>query len=88
MINGAMTIYTLSDCAPEDIKYSSKNKSTINWFKLTVNSNAKHLLERNIEKVEWNHLSLNRNAIQLLDKNPDKINLRFLLSNPDRKSVV
>jgi hypothetical protein len=41
---------------------------------LSNNSNAIHILEKNIDKIKWNELSYNPNAIHILEKNIDKIN--------------
>ena len=55
----------------------------INWFTLSQNPNAIHLLENNLDKVNWDWLSRNPNAIDLLEKNFDKINWYHLSSNPN-----
>jgi len=49
----------------------------INWFYLSANPNAIHLLEANPEKIDWFNLS----AIRLLEANLDKINYLKLCRN-------
>ena len=41
----------------------------VDWFCLSANPNAIHLLEQNLYKVDLKMLSLNPNAIHLLEKN-------------------
>ena len=53
--------------------YKLKQWVKIDWFCLSLNPNAIHLLEKNPDKINWCHLSSNPNAIHLLEKNPDKI---------------
>ena len=45
----------------------------INWFLLSSNPSAIHLLEQNLDKIDWEKLSGNPNAIHLLEQNLDKI---------------
>ena len=40
----------------------------MNWFLLSKNPNAIHILEKNLNKVYWSDLSENPNAIHLLAK--------------------
>ena len=54
----------------------------IRWSLLSLNPNAIHLLEKNVDKIDWNRLSSNPNAIHLLEKNVDKINWCMLSENP------
>ena len=37
----------------------------INWTRLSLNPNAIHILEQNLDKIDWYNLSLNPNAIHL-----------------------
>ena len=46
----------------------------IDWYALSSNPNAIHLLKQNVDKIDWCSLSLNPNAIHLLEQNQDKIN--------------
>ena len=55
----------------------------INWYYLSSNPNAIHLLEQNMDKIDWHNLSLNPNSIPILEKNMDKINWYWLSSNPN-----
>ena len=59
------------------------NIDRLNWFWLSANQNAIHLLEENIDKIDWNMLSVNPNAIHILEKNIDKINWHELSTNPE-----
>ena len=54
----------------------------IDWYALSANPNAIHLLEKNMDKINWDLLSANPNAIHLLEKNMDKIDWWSLSSNP------
>ena len=58
------------------------NPSKINCGYLSLNPDAIHLLEENLEKINWSFLSRNPNAIHLLEKNPEKIRWRHLSYNP------
>ena len=60
-----------------------QNQDKIDWYQLSRNPNAIHLLEQNPDKIDWDILSENPNAIHFLEKNPDKINWRRLSSNPN-----
>jgi hypothetical protein len=53
--------------------YKLKQWVKIDWMCLSVNPNAIHLLEKNLDEIYWEGLSLNPNAINLLEKNLDKI---------------
>src|SRR5438874_1897710 len=55
----------------------------VDWIRLSQNTNAIHLLEKNLDKINWHALSLNPNAIHLLEKNLDKINWYWLSENPN-----
>ena len=59
----------------------------LNWYWLSQNPNAIHLLERNFDKINWAYLSINPNAIylleQVLEANPDKIVWNTLSLNPN-----
>ena len=54
----------------------------LGWMWLSGNTNAIHLLERNIDKIYWMSLSENPNAIDLLEMNFDKIDWKDLSTNP------
>ena len=55
----------------------------VNWYRLSSNPNAIHILEKNLDKVDWSELSLNPNAIHMLEKNVDKVNWYWLSKNPN-----
>ena len=55
----------------------------LDLFELSLNPNAIHILEKNVDKINWYWLSMNSNAIDLLEKNVDKIDWRGLSSNPN-----
>ena len=59
------------------------NLDEIDWYMLSLNPNAIHLLEKNPDKIHWCHFSRNPNAISLLEKNPDKIDWFWLSHNPN-----
>ena len=52
--------------------YNNINEN-INWYELSENPNAIHLLQQNLDKINWIYLSYNPNAIPLLEKNLDKV---------------
>ena len=52
----------------------------LDWYWLSKNPNAIHILEKNLNKVNW--LSSNPNAIPILEKNIDKIDWCELSQNP------
>ena len=54
----------------------------LKWDVLSENSNAIHLLEKNIDKIDWDWLTRNSNAIHLLEKHPEKIKWGWLSQNP------
>ncbi len=60
----------------------------INWVKLSCNSNAIHILEKNIDKINWHYLSENPNAIPILEKYPHKINWHNLSENPNAIHIL
>ena len=53
----------------------------LDWWMLSYNPSAIHLLEQNPDKIVWTNLSCNPNAIHLLEQNPDKINWSMLSKN-------
>jgi hypothetical protein len=54
-----------------------------NCLSLSLNPNAIHILEQNMNKVNWYLLSRNPNAIYLLEQNIDKIDWINLSKNPN-----
>jgi len=64
-------------------KYTKFNKiiieQKINWKYLSANTNAIHLLEKNIDKINWRYLSRNKNAIHLYSNLPNLFFLDFFL---------
>ena len=42
------------------------SEDELEWYYLSSNPNALHLLEQNPDKINWNYLSRNPNAIHLL----------------------
>ena len=53
-------------------------KEKIDWWWLSKNTSAIHLLEQHPDKIHWPCLSENPSAIHLLEQNPDKINWHCL----------
>lgn len=53
------------------INLAENNLDKIDWFSLSLNSNAIEFLENNQDKINWRGLSCNLNpyAIPLLEKN-------------------
>ena len=62
------------------IKILEQNWNRINWYILSFNENAIHLL-KDYDKINWSFLSKNKNAIELLEANLDKINWNYLSMN-------
>ena len=50
------------------------NLEKINWYNLSGNKNAIHILENNLEKINWDNLSRNKKAIHILENNLERIN--------------
>ena len=50
---------------------------------MSYNSNAIHILEKNLDKVEWYYMCSNQNPliIQLLEQNQDKIDWKSMFIN-------
>ncbi len=63
------------------VSFVEQNQDKLNWYRLSQNPNAIHLLEKNQDKINWHWLSRNPNAIHLLEKNQDKINWDHLSQN-------
>ena len=57
------------------------DSNKVNWYYLSFNHNAIHILEQNLDKINWFNLSSNPNAIHLLEQNLDKIQWSKLSSN-------
>ena len=55
---------------------------------ISLNPNAIHLLEKNINKINWDMLSANPNAIHLLEQHTDKINWFWLSENPNAIHIL
>jgi hypothetical protein len=55
----------------------------IDYFHLSSNPNALHLIKDNLDKIDWLWLSSNPSAIDLLKANPDKIDWNWLSMNPN-----
>jgi hypothetical protein len=67
-----------------------QNMDKINWFWLSSNPNAIHLLEKNLDKLNWSELCKNPNAIHILENNLDKLSLYIIPynTNPDILSII
>jgi hypothetical protein len=61
----------------ERLRYKEK----IDWFKLSRNPAAIHLLKRNLDKIEYDPLSANSKAIKLLEK-------RILFESKNKKKLL
>ena len=59
-----------------------KNQDKVNWYWLSQNPNAIHLLERNPTRINWYGLSVNPNSSSLLEKYPEKIAWEWISKNP------
>ena len=55
----------------------------LEWRVLSMNPNAIHILENNLDKVDWDVLSRNANAIHILENNLDKVYWYMLSYNPN-----
>jgi hypothetical protein len=64
------------------VKNASNELEKLDWYRLSGNPNAIHLLEKNQEKIVWRYLSDNPNAMHLLEKNQEKIYCNALSGNP------
>ncbi len=70
------------------LEYYKENFNEINWFYLSHNPNAIHILEKNLNKIDWKCLSSNPNAIPILENNLDKIVLQKILVNPNLDLIL
>jgi hypothetical protein len=55
----------------------------IDWYLLSSNENAIHILEKNKEWIDWSALSSNANAIPLLKKYKELIDYNIIYYNPN-----
>ena len=66
-LGNELLITEIEEKYPVKIRCKYIDPDKINWYWLSANSNAIHLLEQNPNKINWNSLSLNPNAIHLLE---------------------
>ena len=64
------------------IKPWVKALESIDYYWLSENPSAMHLLEANQDKIDWYQLSANPSALALLEANPNKIDWYKLSVNP------
>ena len=59
----------------------------IDWYSLSGNPEAIHMLEANCDMIEWSFLSMNPNAMHMLEPvsqhDPEKIDWKWLSTNPN-----
>ena len=60
----------------------------INWSRISQNSEAIHLIMKNIDRIDWFNLSGNPSAIPLLETYSSKINWYMLSSNPAAIGII
>ena len=60
----------------------------LDWWMLSRNPNAIHIIEKNLDKVNWHRLSRNPNAIHILENNLDKVKWDVLSSNPNAIHII
>jgi ribosomal protein L24E len=60
----------------------------LNWYELSENPNAIHILEKHPDKIMWCYLSKNPKAIHILEKYPEKINWAYLSTNIDKSYAI
>jgi hypothetical protein len=58
----------------------------IDWYFLSGNHYAIHLLEQNVDNIRWDMLSTNIHAVRLLEDNLDKICWDRLLYNDNPRA--
>jgi len=58
------------------------DEEKIDWYNLSLNSNAIDLLKKNPDKIDWYSLSGNKNAIELFKENLNHILWSELSRNP------
>ena len=63
------------------------DEEKIDWYNLSLNSNAIDLLLKNRDKINWNNFSLNPNGVDILLENFDKIDLRKFAQNDNLPEV-
>ncbi len=60
----------------------------VDWYWLSSNPNAIHLIEQNLDKVDWDELSRNPNTIHLIERNLDKVDWKWLSGNPNAIHIL
>jgi len=65
-----------------------KNIDKINWYFLSSNSHAIHLLKKYPDYIHWESLSKNKYGMSLLKENTHKINWSCLCLNPSAISLI
>jgi hypothetical protein len=54
----------------------------VNWYWLSENPSAMHILQANPDQIKWPNLCRNPAAIDILQENQDKIDWVYLSQNP------
>lgn len=58
------------------------------WDRISINPDAIHIIEQNLDKICWTGLSSNPSAIHIIEKNLDKINWKILSMNPNAVHIL
>jgi len=74
------------------IEYLIKNDlnwlNRVDWYFLSGNSGAVHLLEQYYDYINWRSICHNKNAIHIIEQNLDKIDLIDLVYNPNATHLL
>jgi hypothetical protein len=79
--------FCIDNMGIQTTKQTIKKSIKINWYNLSSNPYAIHLIEKHLipkypKMIDWYKLSKNPKALHILKNNPDKIIYKGLSENP------
>ena len=79
--------FCIDNMGIQTTKQTIKKSIKINWYNLSSNPYAIHLIEKHLipkypKMIDWYKLSKNPKALHILKNNPDEINYKGLSENP------
>jgi hypothetical protein len=79
--------FCIDNMGIQTTKQTIKKSIKINWYNLSSNPYAIHLIEKHLipkypKMIDWYNLSKNPKALHILKNNPDEINYKGLSENP------
>lgn len=76
---------------PAAISILEQKKYAINWKNLSINTEASHLMEYNLDKIDWDDIASNMGAINLIKDNLHRLSKRgwrILSKNPQALPIL